>query len=163
MRDQTSDLDLLPEGRLWAIKDDVDRGIVERRGRRRRRHRLVAAGLAVILVGGGTTAGAVMIWQTNEHGQTYGRGDLDIVDPADGTVIEPDLIQAVGWDGDRRVAGYVLSSDLTPEFANPDEVAAWLEDHPPTEDRIIPLYDENMNQIGIFVIEGVTSPQAPQG
>ena len=154
MRDQTSDLDLISDERMTALERGVHARIAEQRRRSRVRHRLLAAGLAVALVGGGTTAGAIQAWQVNENGQSYGRGDLQIVDPSDGTVVEPDLIEAVGWNGDERVVGYVLSSDLSPEFANPDEVAAWLEEHPPTEDREIPLYDKDLNQIGVFILQG---------
>jgi hypothetical protein len=152
MRDLTSRFDLLAEDELERMESSVHDAIGRRKVSRRRRHRVVAAGIALLLVGGGTTAGALMAWPTNEQGQTYGPADGHVEDPADGTVVEPDLTLAVGDDG---VVGYVLSTDLTPVFASPDEVAEWLEEHPPTEDRKIPLYDKDGNVIGTFTVQGV--------
>lgn len=158
MHDQMSELDLLPDSRIEQLGHSLHDRIGERRVVRKRRHRAVAAGVLLLVVGGGTTAGTIMAWPTNEHGQSYGPADGRLEDPTDGSVVEPDLTLAVGWDGERRVVGYVLSTDLNPEFANPGEVLAWLEEHPTTEDREVPLYDEHMNVIGTFTIQGYDTP-----
>jgi hypothetical protein len=152
MRDMTSRFDLLSDAELTQMESNLHNAIDRRKVSRRRRHRVVAAGIALLVVGGGTTAGALLAWPTNEHGQTYGPADGRVEDPANGTVIEPDLTLAVGDDG---VVGYILSTDLAPVFASPEEVAEWLEEHPPTEDRKIPLYDKDGDVIGTFTIQGV--------
>jgi hypothetical protein len=152
MRDMTSRFDLLSDAELTQMESNLHDAIDRRKVSRRRRHRVVAAGIALLVVGGGTTAGALLAWPTNEHGQTYGPADGRVEDPANGTVIEPDLTLAVGDDG---VVGYILSTDLAPVFASPEEVAEWLEEHPPTEDRKIPLYDKDGDVIGTFTIQGV--------
>jgi hypothetical protein len=152
MRDMTSRFDLLSDTELTQMESNLHEAIDRRKVSRRRRHRVVAAGIALLVVGGGTTAGALLAWPTNEHGQTYGPADGRVEDPANGTVVEPDLTLAVGDDG---VVGYILSTDLSPVFASPDEVAEWLEEHPPTVDREIPLYDKDGNVIGTFTIQGV--------
>jgi len=151
MHDMTSRFDLLSAAELTRMESSVHDAIDRRKAARKRRHRAVATGLALLVVAGGTTAGALLAWPTNEQGQTYGPADHHVEDPADGTVIEPDLTLAVGDDG---VVGYILSTDLTPVFASPDEVAEWLEEHPPTEDRKIPLYDQDGNVIGTFTVQG---------
>jgi len=157
MRDQTSDFEILSEHQIARMERSLHETIGRRLSSRRRRHRLVAAGAALLLVAGGTTAGALMAWPTNERGQTYGSADGRVENPADGTVVEPDLTLVLGNDG---VVGYVLSTDLNPVFANPDEVAAWLLEHPVTEDRDIPLYDKDgTTVIGTFTIQGYDSPQ----
>lgn len=155
MNDETSTSTMLSAPHLERMEAAVQGRIASRTKVRRRRHRVIASGLAVLLVAGGTTAGALIAWPTNQQGQTYGPADGRVHDPATGEVIEPELVEAVGWNGDERVAGYVRSDDLVPEFSSPEEVAAWLEEHPPTEDREIPLYNRDGEVIGVFIVQGI--------
>ena len=97
-----------------------------------------------------------MAWPVNSHGQTYGPADGRVVNPTDpAQVVDPDLTLAQGDDG---VMGYVLSTDLNPVFHSPEEVQEWLDEHPDTEDRVIPLYDKDGNVIGTFTIKGLNDP-----
>lgn len=162
MRDQTSNRELLAPAHVAELRTAVHKAIGERKEVRRRRHRVAAAGLTLLLLAGGTTAGALLAWPTNQHGQTYGPADGRVEDPANGTVVDPDLTLVIGDGG---IVGYVLSTDLTPVFTSPDEVAAWLEENPPTQDRQIPLYDRDGVEIGTFTIQGTdeTEQQGADG
>lgn len=138
---------------------DVDRmfaGLmndIRRRQRTRTRHHIALAAISVLALGGLSTAGTFLYLSMNSSGQTYG----PVRDAPVNT--DPDLILAVGDEG---VSGYILASDLNgPEFASPDEVSRWLEEHPPDQDRVIPLYEsDGKTVIGTFTINAakVVSP-----
>lgn len=125
-------------------------GTLRGREKQRRTRHLVAAGASILLAAGLTTAATIAFWPTNDVGQTYGPADDRVVDPSNPLpVIEPDLILVDG-------GGYVKSTDLNPIFHSPEEATAFQAEHPPTEDREIPLYDKDGNVIGTFTITGVT-------
>lgn len=149
MNDDIDINQLLSDSDVSALSGEMLQTL-RRREKARRRSHIIVAGVSIALAAGLTTAGTIAFWPTNSAGQTYGPDDGRVVDPANPLpVIEPDLISAVGDNGE---VGYVLNTDLNPVFTSPDDVAAWLLEHPAGEDLTVPLYDDEGQVIGTFTL-----------
>lgn len=81
-------------------------------------------------------------YPANARGQTYGSTELSGI-----VGCEPDLIAAVGIDG---TEGYVLKTDVRPEFRSCAEIEAYQRAMDARTDCTIPLYDAEGSEIGRF-------------
>jgi len=84
------------------------------------------------------------LYQTTEDGRTYGSGLYSEMNGG-----EPDLIKAIGVSGEE---GYITSSDISPDVDTIEEAILVSEEM--QEDRLIPVYNLNGEQIDVFLIQG---------